>query len=147
MSKVETLRCEICGKTYLSDEIKDDICLMTTGENGKAYSDVCPECEDTLHGIIKDPGVLKTLTMDKCKAENHAVRLELLIKNLKDEICGWSFFTLSSEWMGGFEQYKDMASDILIKYEKIMKSRDNWRCAFIICLGFAIAFYILLVVS
>ena len=61
MSKLETLRCDICGKTYLNDEAKDDIILATTGEKGMAYNDVCPRCRENIHRVIAAPNSIEDL--------------------------------------------------------------------------------------
>lgn len=137
MANVETKRCDICGKTYLSDEGKNDIILCTSGENGMAYNDICPKCEENIHRVIAVPNSIEDLESEIAKSTKYINILESTIKTLRDKICGWRVWTL--HWANDGYEAKYLADEIHTKYNNVEMSRNNWRTVCFISIGFSVS--------
>lgn len=129
MSEVKTLRCEICGKTYLSDEGKNDLLLCTTGENGTAYNDICPRCEENIHNLIEDPNLIKKLKSDNVTMAEGLRKLTDKIRSVWNHVTG-----LYSVPVHGWLPMKNIDCDVYIsKIKDISDEYDlkmsNWQNA------------------
>ena len=130
MSEIKTYRCNVCHKTYHSDEPNMEVLVAIKpkdGEEVQSYDHICPKCGGNIYELMRYPRMLDRLEDEKNAAYGKNVKLERMIKSQRDKICGYKVWPLNSSVNYDCEYYKDMIEEVNSKYESTHKSRDIWR--------------------
>lgn len=159
MSKVETLRCDICGKTYLSDEGTNDVILAISGEKDMAYNDICPRCRENIHAVVDNPGLLSDLKMSNIKLLNKLNRVLEKIQSIYCTICRFHipYYTNNQEvnidiytskldgTKATYDKVVRERTDFAVELDKTINSRTRWIRACSALIGFSIVLLLKLI--
>ena len=127
--EIKTYRCDICHKPYHSDEPNMEVLVAIKpkdGEEVQSYDHICPKCGGNIYELMRYPGTLDRLEDEKNATHGKNVKLEHMIKGMRDKICGYRSWLICSS-VDNCIYYKDMIEDVNSKYESTHKSRDIWR--------------------
>lgn len=136
MAEVKTYKCDICGEVYhVEDELNECVTIVheiceEDGRDIDYYKHICPHCRGVILEIIRNPDAIEKMDarMDELSADasskrTYSYRLENLIKELRDDICGWVC------WYGEYDYdcLNIMSADIKREHNEVKSSRCRWR--------------------
>lgn len=142
MSEIKTLKCDICGEVYHYDEKETSLFIVSKehGEYIKKYEDICPDCTKNILALMKKPNILKELSTESFRRLSYNLKLESILKKLKDNICGWDIWPIldNDEFDVKHEYYKQLSKNIEDTHAKTLKSRNIWFRVSVILIGFIV---------
>lgn len=152
MSKIETLRCDICGKPYYSDEskLKSEIAMRTRNEEEgtyKTYEHICPKCETNIHNYLSRPDLFDIWERkldDKLKQRN---TLESCLAKIHNHVAPFSSYWERSNDVEYFRSQTDFILNEIKGLEERQEQTDAsrlcWKLWCIAFISFSITFTIL----
>lgn len=148
MAEVLTYKCDVCGKVYHVDgDNQQRMVIVNNAPNDeKHYNHICPKCIANVEHLLKKPDEHNNREAILDTARRYAYRLEYLIKDISNSVCGnrcWFSFNESfSE--PEYELYKNAINDVENQYNKTKKLYNIWM---VIGCSFMGAFIVLLLES
>jgi hypothetical protein len=130
MAEVLTYKCDVCGKVYHVDgDNQQRMVIVNNAPNDeKHYNHICPKCIANVECLLKNPDECSNREAKLNTVRRYAYRLEYLIKDISDSVCGcrcWYGFNESfSE--PEYEFFKDAINDVKKQYNKINKLYKIW---------------------
>lgn len=127
MSDVKTFRCDICGKTFLSDEHKKLFIVSDLTGEGKCYEHICTSCNENLARVITVPNSIRDLEGECNLAHVILDKVENLLNDLRNKLFGWKFLTLHADITMQFDNIVDRTLEIEHGINELKTSRNVWK--------------------